>query len=114
MSSVLVFSRFISIFPMTTEINYSSRPFYLTAKLTKMTLVETSGLYLGLGSLVVMYNLKFGLKSISLSPIYIMSFPATFFRFLTKTGSRLASKSSSTFYKITAFPCDMQVYILLI
>lgn len=67
-SSFLLVQSWTYIFWMTTDVNCSSRPFYLTVKLTKRTFVVTSGLYLGFGSLVVMQNLKFSLYLMSLSP----------------------------------------------
>lgn len=58
MSSVRVFSKLISILPITTDTSCSSNPFYLTAKLTRVTLVLISALQVGLGSLVVRQSLK--------------------------------------------------------
>ena len=92
---------------MTTEINCSSRPFYLTVKFTKVTLVDTSALYFGFDNFVVIYNLNPGLYLTSFSPKYIKVLPATVLNEGLRTGSNDASNSSPIFSRITTYPFEI-------
>ena len=63
-----------------------------------------SGVYLGLLSLVVKYNLKSSENSNSFSPNLINFIPALIIKFFSKTGSIVGSSSSSTLSNKQGFP----------
>lgn len=110
----LLVSSWDYILLITTLVSCSSRPFSLTVKLTRITLVVTSGLYLGLGSFVVMKNLKFSLYLIYLSPKYNMYRSATFLIVLLSRGSSEESISSSRFCNKTICPLATLTSIVFI
>lgn len=78
-----------------------------------MTFVVTSGLYLGLGNLVVIKNLKFSLYLTSLPPIYVRYLSPTFFIVLLRSGYSAVSIYSSRFCSKTIEPFETHVYIIL-
>lgn len=69
----------------------------MTVKLITVTLINTSGKYLGLGILVVINNLKFLSKSMSPSPNLIKTLPSAslyyFYKIVSIDGSKFSSIS---------------------
>lgn len=78
-----------------------------------MTLVVTSGLYLGLGNLVVIKNLKFSLYLTYRLPIYVKYLSPTFLIVLFNNGYKAVSIYSSRFCNKTIEPFETHVYMIV-
>ena len=71
-----------------------------------ISLMLTSGVYDGLGSLVVMYRLNPFITSTSLSPTLTFSIVPALMKFFSSTLSRAGSSSSSTSSMSKPLPKD--------
>lgn len=91
--------------------NYSSKPSKVTVKLITVTLMKTSGRYLGFGILVVMNNLNLLSKSIKPSPNLINVLPSYSLYYFCKIVSIEGSKFSSASYIKAGYPFDIHSLI---
>ena len=88
--------------------NWSSNPFIVTVKSIIDVLALTSGVYAGLPSFVVMYNVNSFITSTSLSPTITLKVLPDLMKFFSSTLSSAGSSSSPTSSIMSGRPRDSE------